>query len=113
MQRSPPAIAVGLKFQDAQRRRAQRPRVKVTDDGQTIRQVVERLVRKLERREENIKELWPHFYEELERLELEPEELECSDLRKCCYEYQFGDKRRKISYGQFSAQGLAAPRRLD
>lgn len=97
-----PIAAAGLNHKEAQRRRAQRSRVKVTEDGQTIKQVVERFVRKPEHREEGAPELWSPFFSELDQLELDPEEVTHSDLRKRHYEYAFGDKRRKISYGQFA-----------
>jgi hypothetical protein len=97
-----PVIAVGLKHQEAQKRRAQRPRVKVTDDGQTFKQVVERFVCKPENSEEGAPQLWPRFFAELDQLGLDPEEVTPSNCRKPPYEYTFGYKRRRISYRQFA-----------
>jgi hypothetical protein len=97
-----PVVAMGLRHQEAQRQRAQRFRVKVTEDGQTIRQVAEQLARKLEYREESAPQLWRHFYAELDELGLDPEEVTCSDPRKGYYKYMYRDKRRKITYGQFA-----------
>jgi hypothetical protein len=92
------AATAGLKHREAQRRRAQRPRVKVTDDGQTIGQMVEQLIRNPEHKDETARELWPQFYAALDKLGLDPQEVPYSDT----YKYTFGKKQRKMSYRQFA-----------
>ena len=47
---------------EAQRRRAKRPRGKITDDGKTLNQVIEILVSKPEYLDLSAPELWPHFF---------------------------------------------------
>jgi hypothetical protein len=97
-----PLAALGLKHKKAQKRRAQQSRGRVTDDGQTIKQIVERLVRSPEHTEKSTRDLWPPFFAVLDELDLDPKEVMHSDRRKQRYEYLFGDTRRKISYGQFA-----------
>ena len=96
-----PAATIGLKHREAQRQRAQRPRVKVTDDGQTIRQIVEQLARNPEYKEETAPELWRRFYAALDELGLDPKEVMYSE-RTPGYEYTFRGIRRKMSYRQFA-----------
>jgi hypothetical protein len=97
-----PVVALGLKHKQTQRRRAQRPRGKVTDDGRTLKQIVEALVLRPDHREESAWELWPHFSAELDQLGLDPKEIEHSDRRKIRYEYRCCDRLGKITYGQFA-----------
>jgi hypothetical protein len=97
-----PVVALGLKHKEAQRRRAQRPRGKVTDDGRNLKQIVEALVLGPEHREETARELWPHFSAELDQLGLDPRETSHSDRRRIRYEYRFCGRLGKITYGQFA-----------
>ena len=92
-----------LPYINAQRRRARRPRGKVTDDGETLNQVIEALVSKPEYRFLSTPELWPHFSSELDRLGLDPTEtVHPSNQRKSAYAYDFNDKRKRITYGRFA-----------
>jgi hypothetical protein len=97
-----PVVAIGLKHQEEQRGRARRSRVKITEEGETIGQLVERLANSPEHREESARGLWFHFFALLDQIGADPEELASSDPRKQAYKYAFREKRRKISYGQFA-----------
>jgi hypothetical protein len=97
-----PVVTMGLRHQEAQRQRAQRSRVKVTEDGQTVRQVVEELARKPEHQQDSAPQLWRHFFAKLDQLGLDPSEVTCPDPAKTYYQYFYRDKRRKMTYGRFA-----------
>jgi hypothetical protein len=86
----------------AQRCRAKKPRGKVTEEGRTLGQVIELLVSKPEYGDSSASELWTHFYAELDRLDLEPKDKNQGKLNKSSYSYEFGGKRKIISYGRFA-----------
>jgi hypothetical protein len=96
-----PIIEMGRKHKAAQGDRAQKPRVKITDTGQTMGQVVEQLALNPQYCEESPLQLWRHFHAELDRLDLGPFEEAGSDLKKNRYVYDFMGKKKSISYGQF------------
>jgi hypothetical protein len=91
-----------LPYIEAQRRRASRPRGKVTDDGKTLNQVIELMVSKPEYQFLSTPELWPHLFDILNQLLLDPEEIASTNLRKSNYTYEFNDKRKRITYGRFA-----------
>jgi hypothetical protein len=64
-----------LQVIEAQRRRARRPRGKVTDDGKTLNQVIEILVSNPEYLYLSAPELWAHLFAELDLLLLDPREI--------------------------------------
>lgn len=91
-----------LALVEAQRRRARRPRGKVTVDGRTLNQIVEMLVSKSEHRTLTAPELWPHFFAELDKLDLDPKEIKAANQKKSEYSYEFNGKKRSITYGRFA-----------
>ena len=86
----------------AQRRRAKKPRGRVTDDGKTLRQIIETLVAKPESRDLSAPELWPRLYAELDQLDLDPKEINPGKLKKAACSYQFNSKRKRITYRRFA-----------
>ena len=88
----------------AQSQRARKPRVKVGDDGETIRDIIGTLALANEYREESARKLWNRFYGELDSLALNPKETthESGDFNKLAYEYDFNSSRRKITFGRFA-----------
>lgn len=79
------------------------PRGKVSDDGPAISEVIGNLALSKEHEAESAKELWRHFYSELDRLGLNPvEEDDPHDLRKSKYIYQTGNGSRQITFSHFS-----------
>ena len=88
---------------EAQRRRAKRPRGKITDDGKTLNQVIEILVFKPEYLDLSAPELWPHLFAELNRLLLDPREIpNKKNSKKSAYTYCFNSKDKSITYGRFA-----------
>lgn len=91
----------GIRSRKAQSERAKKPRGKVSDDGETINQIICRLA--LSNKEALAKELWPKLFSELEDLGLNPEEEgHPSDLKKIRYLYDFNDRQKPITFGQFA-----------
>ncbi|WP_368507588.1 hypothetical protein [Bradyrhizobium lupini] len=81
----------------AQRKRAARPRVKVGDYAEPIRQIIERLVSKPTLRGLNAKAIWPHFFSELQDLGCAPSEA----ADELSVSYEFGTGRRKMTFRTF------------
>jgi len=86
----------------AQRRRAKKPRGKVTEDGRTLDQVIEQLVSKTGSRDYSAPELWSPFYAELDQLELDPKDMNPGNMKKAFYSYEFGTERKTITYRRFA-----------
>jgi len=79
------------------------PRGKVTEDGKTLNELICNLATSSEHSEETATELWPHLFSELESLGLNPEEKEVAhESKDLYYWYTFKDKRKRITFGQFS-----------
>jgi len=84
----------------AQRTRARNPRG-VVANGTTIDQIIARLALKPDHRDETAKELWPHFFAELNEYELDPKEYgHPTDFKKSQYEYDFKGNGKRITYGR-------------
>lgn len=91
-------VVMGKSHSKAQRDKATRRRGKVSDDGETIGDIIGKLALSREHGEEGANGLWPLFYAKLEDLELEPRE----DAEGAFIEYDFKDSRKKITRGHFS-----------
>jgi hypothetical protein len=91
----------GKTFRKTQTEKAKKKRGKISDDGETMREVIERLA--LIHREESAKRIWPHFFSELESLGLEPESIyDPEGLEQWTYTYDFLDRRKKITLKRFA-----------
>ena len=89
-------------YRKVQSEKARKPRGKIGNNETTIRQFIQKLALSNEHKEDSHKELWQHFYWKLEEERLDPEEKpHASDLDKSCYLYNFNDKRKSISFGNF------------
>lgn len=94
-------LRIGADHSQAQSDRARKPRGKLSpDSGLTIADTVSRL--STEYPEETAKELWPHFYSELEQMHLYPQEHDADDLNKCTISYDRNDTRKQITFGRFA-----------
>jgi hypothetical protein len=97
-----PIHALGLEFRRSQARRATKPRGKLSD-GRTLGQIIAELASRPERHDESARELWPHLYDELDRLTLNPQEThDPKDPRRDAYIYDFGERRKRITFRQFA-----------
>jgi hypothetical protein len=68
-----------------------------------IKKLIEKLALSEEHNAESAKQLWTHFFSELETSEFDPEEINnMTDLSKSAYEYNFLGKRKRITFGQFA-----------
>jgi hypothetical protein len=77
-----------LRFKEAQRQKSQKPRGKVSEDGETLKRIVASLVARPERKDDSPGELWRHFFSELDDRVLSPKEIQhTADPRKDFYEY--------------------------
>jgi hypothetical protein len=98
-----PIVAMGVRTQDAQSRRAKKPRGKITSYGETLGQLIERLALQPQYRSDAAKELWPRFFCLLEMKELHPEEVaDPASLTKYAYEYDLDEGRKRITFGRFA-----------
>jgi hypothetical protein len=97
-----PVYRSGLKYRHAQSERARRPRGRLTDEGETMSEVVRRLALKPERRNDTAWELWSHLHAELDDLRLAPQLIDNPELGKSFCTYDFKDGRKKITFGQFA-----------
>jgi hypothetical protein len=88
----------------AQRDRAKKPRVKLTEEGRSIRDVIKDIALHSEHRDKYAKELWPHFFAKLEQLDLEPTERDSAETgsHKWAYSYNLNGKPRSITYSHFA-----------
>ncbi len=96
-------IIHGQKYKKAQSEKTRKPRGKICDNNLTINQIINKLALSSEHENEIAKELWPRLYSELGDLNLDPYQFETNnDITKWKCEYDFGDKRKLITFGQFS-----------
>lgn len=97
-------LEIGLKHRQAQSRKGQAPRKKITKDGQTINQFVVTLALKPQYRGLAAKELWNQFLGDLGAKNLEPHEQQ--DPRNpeglICEYRDLNDKLRWMSFRTFS-----------
>ena len=92
---------VGAEQKISQSNRAKNPRIKVTEDGETMGSIIDRIARA--RPDESAKELWPCLYGELDKLGLAPKEVNhSSDLNKSFYAYDdTKNNTHRITFGHF------------
>lgn len=96
-------VLKGDKYSEHQSKIASAPRRRVGDEGETIDQIIGELATRAEYSEEGAKELWPHFYSELDERSLTPRETEAhGDWRKSVIAYDFKGGRKSITGGQFA-----------
>lgn len=77
-----------LRYNELQRNKARKPRGKVSEDGETLSDVVAALITRPELKDAKLSELWDHLHGELDRHHLSPRDIEhTTDQRKDCYEY--------------------------
>jgi hypothetical protein len=89
-----------LGLTEAQSKRAQKPRGKVGDEGQTLNQVIGALA--LHYPELTAKELWSPFFAKLDELGCSPEEIPYGPgTTKSAYAYQASRGTKRITFGQF------------
>lgn len=68
-----------------------------------IGKIIKTLAISPEHAEDSAKELWPHLFSALDREHKNPEEVNhATDLKKCCIWYDYNDRRKTITFGQFS-----------
>ncbi len=91
-------ISSGRKFSQLQQDKAVQPRGKVTDDGKTIKDIIGKLAQSQEYTNLSAKQLWPHFFSELEKLELDPEEISATTST---YLYNFKQGQKSIAFKTF------------
>ncbi len=97
-----PTFAIGQATRNAQSERARKPRGKITEDGETINQVILELALNPQYRRDTARELWPRLWQLLNEKELDPKENENSENpKKWTYEYDFKNGRKKITFGRF------------
>ncbi len=98
----------GKKHNAAQKEKAKKPRGKLDigygeDKAMTINQVIGKLARCREFKEDTARELWSRFYGILDDdLQLDPEVIEHSDWKKSTYKYNYKDGEKSITGGHFS-----------
>lgn len=96
-------VTMGEDYSRQQSDKASKPRGKVSDDGETIGQIIGKMALSGDQ-EESASDLWPSFYSKLEELGLSPHESNhLTDPKKCAYEYGTPNgERRSITFGQFA-----------
>lgn len=95
-------IAKGKRAAEAQSTRAKKKRGRLDYSDETIADVVKRVEKK--HIALSAKQMWTHFWSELESLGLNPEEvIDPSDHNKVAIRYDFRAGRRSISFGWFAA----------
>jgi hypothetical protein len=98
-----PIYRAGIKFKEAQRLRAKKSRSKITEEGQSIHSIIERLASNLEHRDETANGLWHQFFHKLDEAKLCPREQSHSDPKKAAYNYEPSNgKRASMTYGSFA-----------
>jgi hypothetical protein len=65
-----PVYDAGLAFKKQQRERAKKPRVHITEENETMRDIVSRIVANPEYRDYEANELWSHLYSALDQSRL-------------------------------------------
>ena len=89
-------VKKGEQYGRHQSRIAKNPRGKLEgDEGQTINEIIGRLA--IGRPDESAKELWPHFYSELDGHTVNPK----MDDQRGAISYDFNSKRKSITFGTF------------
>jgi hypothetical protein len=104
---------MGKSYSQNQALKARQPRGKVSDNGETIGEIIRELAISATHEDELTKELWPHFHSELDRLNLNPRESNHpTDPNRKEIKYDFKDGRKSITYGQF-ANSVSRHRKIE
>lgn len=98
-----PRAKRAVQYSKTQALNASNPRGRVSEEGETISQIVERLAKSPQHIDEPAKQLWTHMFSELDRLSLDPRAFEdAEDPRKWRMEYDFKGGRKPLSFGTFA-----------
>ena len=99
-----PKFSIGIEYCDSQKRKAKKPRGKISEGGQTVSGIISHLAQSVEYTDDGAPELWNRFYGLLDDERLDPKEsVSCCDSKKSYIEYDGADGRRKqITFGRFS-----------
>ncbi len=96
-------VKKGDAYGNHQAKIAKNSRGKVGDDEKTITKLIGELALAAEYRLETAKELWPRLWAALDRRGLDPKETETADdWKKIAMSYDFKDRRKSITGGQFA-----------
>lgn len=96
-----PLVKIGKKFKKTQSTKAKKSRGKLTDEGDTMSDIIRKLAISEKYSEESAKDLWGHMFAKLDELSLNPEEF-YGDSKKATYSYDFKSARKQIAFGTFS-----------
>jgi hypothetical protein len=97
-----PIFEIGLRAMEAQQARARKPRGK-TEDGSTIGEIIDKLAHAPIHRDLTAKELWPHFFADLEERGLAPQETKAPrDRLGAAYTYEAQVRRKQITFSRFA-----------
>ena len=92
-------VIKGKKYGRQQSKIAKKPRAWVGDLGQTISDIIGRLA---QNKVATAKELWPHFFSELDQYDLNPKEVNHPTNRaQAKYLYDFKEGQKSITFGSF------------
>lgn len=98
-----PIYRAGINYKETQRRRAKKPRSKITEDGQSVHAIIERLALSPEHRDETANELWLCFYNKLDEAKLRPNEITHTDPKKAAFSYKpFDRSTASMTCGRFA-----------
>ena len=87
---------------EAQRRRAQKPRGRIGNEGETLDEIIRELALKPACLDLTAMELWPHLFAELDRHTSVAAHESHPDIRKWHYEYDFNGHTKTITFGRFA-----------
>jgi len=88
---------------EAQRKRAQKPRGRVGNDGETLDEIIRELALKPAYRDLKAKALWPLLFSELDRHTSVAAYESHPDIRKWHYKYDFNGHIKAITFGRFAS----------
>ncbi|MCX7185391.1 MAG: hypothetical protein NTW90_09225 [Nitrosospira sp.] len=88
---------IAITYWQPQSKRAKKPRKEIPDDGTAISRIIGNIALSREHKDEFTIELWPHFYSDLDGLNLDPKEVDDGDS----IEYDFNGERKLITFEQF------------
>jgi len=89
-------LDMGNRYSKHQSSNAQKSRVKVGDDGDTIKDIIGKLALSRVHEDKSAKELWSHFYSALDERDMDPKE-ENNQIT-----YDFKNNRRPITFRRFA-----------
>lgn len=90
-------VMMGENYSRDQSTKARKPRGRVSEDGETLADIIRELALSREHMEDSAKELWPHFFHALEMRGLQPKDEDNQ------YRYGFGQNHwRVVTFGRFA-----------